>query len=412
MRQKITSSLINSLRPQEKPFEVNDTELKGFLLRVQPTGVMSYYLSYRNQNAKRHRVLLGKHPAMSAAQARDRAREMLGKVFSGEDPAHKAPASSIPTLGHFLEHDYEPWAITHLRQRESAGKRIRSAFDEVISQPITELTPNRIERWRTKRLAKGIKATTVNREIAALRAMLSKAQEWGFIQQHPLQLFKLTRTDPNAVVRFLSKEEELALRKALDKREKDLRARRQSGNQWRAARGKALLDELDSSIFVDHLKPMVLLSINTGLRQGELFNLEWSDIDLEHTNLTVRGDVAKSGKTRHLPLNMEALTVLKDWATQTGFTGYVFQARDGGPFDNVRKAWTAVLSDAGIKNFRWHDLRHHFASRLVMAGVDLNTVRELLGHGDLKMTLRYAHLAPEHKAAAVAKLITEERPEQ
>jgi integrase len=70
----------------------------------------------------------------------------------------------------------------------------------------------------------------------------------------------------------------------------------------------------------------------------------------------------------------------------------------------VDKSWQAVLKAAKIERFRWHDLRHHFASRLVQRGVDLNTVRELLGHVDISMTLRYSHLAPEQKAAAVAKL--------
>jgi integrase len=85
-------------------------------------------------------------------------------------------------------------------------------------------------------------------------------------------------------------------------------------------------------------------------------------------------------------------------------TGYVFPGAEGERLIDVKTAWKSLLRVAGVTGFRFHDLRHTFASRLVMAGVDLNTVRELLGHADLKMTLRYAHLAPEHKAAAVAKL--------
>ena len=83
----------------------------------------------------------------------------------------------------------------------------------------------------------------------------------------------------------------------------------------------------------------------------------------------------------------------------------MFPGKNGAAFNNVRRSWDGVLKAAKITRFRWHDMRHDFASRLTMAGVDLNTVRELLGHSDYAMTQRYAHLAPEHKAAAVAKLV-------
>jgi integrase len=79
-------------------------------------------------------------------------------------------------------------------------------------------------------------------------------------------------------------------------------------------------------------------------------------------------------------------------------------------FYSIKKAWSGALRKANIENFRWHDLRHHLASRLVMASVDLNTVRELLGHADIQMTLRYAHLAAEHKAEAVARLVPDTIP--
>jgi integrase len=142
------------------------------------------------------------------------------------------------------------------------------------------------------------------------------------------------------------------------------------------------------------------------MRRGELFALTWHSVDLVAGRITVHGATAKSGTTRHVPLNAEALAVLRGWRDQApDGSGLVFPGKHGDALSNVRRSWEAVLRAAGITRFRWHDLRHTFASKLVMAGVDLNTVRELLGHSDYKMTQRYAHLAPEHKAAAVAKLI-------
>jgi integrase len=150
---------------------------------------------------------------------------------------------------------------------------------------------------------------------------------------------------------------------------------------------------------------MIALSLNTGIRQGALYALEWRDVDFENRVLTLRANSAKSGKVNYVPLNEVAFQTLSEWRTQVQSEKLVFPSvKTGGKMDNCRKAWANLLKDADIEKFRWHDMRHDFASQLVMKGVDLNTVRELLGHADLKMTLRYAHLAPKVKRAAVEML--------
>jgi integrase len=130
-----------------------------------------------------------------------------------------------------------------------------------------------------------------------------------------------------------------------------------------------------------------------------LLGLLWTDIATEEKLLTVRGAAAKTGDTRYIPLNDEALKLLKDWQRDSDDGQHVFSVTT-----SFKTSWNALLERAKVTRFRWHDLRHHFASRLVQAGVPLNTVRELLGHGSLAMTLRYAHLAPNQTRDAVAKL--------
>lgn len=402
----ISNSLVANLKPADKPYEVRDTRLKGLLLRVQPSGVMSYYVEY----ARGKRINLGRADAVTPAQARDQAKTILADAYKGADPTAPRKAAKEHTLRTFLDDLYEPWAKAHVRSFSNTMTRLRVGFADFLDKRLGDISPLDVEKWRTGRLNAGTKPSTVNRDIDDLKSALNKAETWikGFASL--IADVKRVKLDANRKVRFLTEKEEAALRTALDEREDRLRDERDNANLWRKARRYEPLPDLRPLPFADYLKPMVLVSLNTGMRQGEVFGLTWTEVDLARREITVDGAKAKSGQTRHIPLNDEAWSVLTDWKSQAdgeapAGKALVFPSRDGQPFNNVRKSWEAVLETAEITDFRWHDLRHTFASKLVMAGVDLNTVRELLGHSDIKMTLRYAHLAPEHKAAAVAKLV-------
>lgn len=359
---------------------------------------------YRCEYARGKRITLGKTTMLTPAQARDRAKEILADVVKGHAPESRRKKNY--TLNDFIENEYAPWRYANRKRADEDIYRIKARFgDDFGNELLSNIVPLLVDRWRSKRVISGIKPITVNRDIAILKALLSKAEEWEIIPINPLSKFKPAAVDSVAKVRYLTKNEETRLKAALKNRDEKLKVARAQGNEWRKARGYELYVDLSQFTFADHLSPMVLLSINTGLRQGELFSLHWNNINFEHAVLTVGGDNAKSGKTRHVPLNVIALQVLKNWQEQASAKGLVFQSYSGVQFDNVKKSWMSLLKAAEIENFRWHDMRHHFVSKLVMAGVDLNTVRELLGHADIKMTLRYAHLAPEHKAKAVAKLV-------
>lgn len=406
MRANISNSLINTLKPTGKQYEIRDTRLKGFLIRVNAAGRMSYVCQY----ARGKRINIGQVGVISPIQAREKAIQVLSKYTEGESPKASKKECRDTSLGQFIENDYRPWVMANRKQGRQTYARIKAQFiKEFGIKNLTELSPYLLEKWRTNRLEQGKKKATVNRDMIALRAALSKAVEWQIIEHNPLLKLKPYKQDEIGIVRYLTQEEEARFRAAIDARERKIRDARQRANQWREKRGYNVLSSLQTP-FVDSLKPMILLSINTGIRQGELFALKLEDVNFSLSILTIKGDNAKSSKTRHIPLNQEALSTLKQWVKQreelSCDSNLLFPNSKDGEWSTLRKKWGTLLKSANINKFRWHDMRHHFASRLVMAGVDLNTVRELLGHSDIKMTLRYAHLAPEHKAQAVAKLIS------
>jgi integrase len=301
----------------------------------------------------------------------------------------------------------QPWLLAERPEKRRSVEvlqRLRANFAEWLERPLSEITPWLVEKWRAEQVKRGKAKATINRDLTTLRSVLSKAVTWKVIDQHPLEPVKPLKVDAHGVLRFLSEEEEYLLRLALAERDAQIKAARERGNAWRRERGYAELPTLDQQTYGDHLTPMVILSLNTGVRRGELYALRWADMSFQRKTLTVRGVTTKSGQTRHIPLNREALGVLQAWHEQGPEGEIIFPGKHGGRLDNTRKSWNGVLQAAGIDKFRWHDLRHTFASHLVMAGVPLNTVRELLGHTTPSMTLRYAHLAPDHKASAVEQL--------
>jgi integrase len=160
--------------------------------------------------------------------------------------------------------------------------------------------------------------------------------------------------------------------------------------------------------FWDYLRPAVLLSLNTGIRRNTLFSLVWGDVDFQAQTLSLRGEISKNGKTARIPLNDDACGILSSWRGHPGNHNdgdLIFPSpKTGERLHNTPRAWGGALRMAGIENFRWHDMRHDFASQLVSRGVDLTVVCELLNHSNLKLTMRYAHLAPKHKLDAVQAL--------
>ncbi|MEX0963068.1 MAG: site-specific integrase [Pseudohongiellaceae bacterium] len=412
MKAKLTAKCVNSLKPKDKIFKVWDTEIKGFFLRVSPKGRKTYALFYR-VNGKANEYTLGIHGSITAELARviakNKAAEVAQKVDIQKEKkrlGQQTLAAKYSSLGRFIENRYKPWVESNLKSHKESLRTLNTDFSHLHGRQLENITPWDIQKWMAERKKDGLTESTINRRVATLKAVLSKAVEWQIIEASPLSGMKRLKTDNTPRIRYLSNEEEKRLRNALENRQDIQRTERKNHRKWCETRDIAVPAELSNS-YTDYLKPIVILALNTGMRRGELFNLKWADVDLKGKLLTIEGKTAKSGHTRYIPLNSEAFSVLVAWRNQNCANGLVFPSPStGSRLDNINSSWGNLISGTEIPNFRFHDLRHHFASKLVMAGVDLNTVRELLGHKDISTTLRYAHLAPEHKAAAVAMLNT------
>lgn len=220
-----------------------------------------------------------------------------------------------------------------------------------------------IKKFKAERI-KEVKPASVNRNLTDLKSIFNKAVSWGkFKGPNPVKQVKMFKEN-NERVRFLEKEEIVKLLAGCNRT----------------------------------LKSIVIVALNTGMRLGEILGIKWQDIDIKRGVIHLY--TTKNGGKREIPINEQVKTALIRTRKHPQ-SEYVFCKRDGSRLRDIRTSFFTALEKSGIKNFHFHDLRHSFASHLVMSGIDLNTVRELLGHKSLRMTIRYSHLSPDHKKRAV-----------
>ena len=227
---------------------------------------------------------------------------------------------------------------------------------------LISISPKMISRYKVSRKGDGVKLATINRELAMLSKAFNLAvKEWEWAKDNPTSKVSREREN-NARDRWLTIDEE-----------------------------KRLLD-----ISPERIKQIIIFSLNTGLRLGELSGLEWSRVNI--LNKTIHINITKNGEKKTLPLNKIALGVLeKKFIVKSLKNDYVFKNRIGGKVNHnsLRNLFHKLLRKAKIDNFRLHDLRHTFATRLAQKGIDIYKISKLLGHKDIKMTQRYAHHCPD-----------------
>ncbi len=260
------------------------------------------------------------------------------------------------------------------RDRYSA-KRLYPAF---TGRELGTLAPVDIRAYIDQRKAAGAGPGTINRELGLLSSAINYAKkEWDWDIPNPAQGRRLR--EPEGRMRWITQSEAQVLIRMAERE------------------GQA-----------PHLADFIRLALNTGCRRNEMLELEWRRVDLQAGLIHLEGQHTKSGKRRSVPLNgvaREAMLSRARFKVQhCPASPWVFCDHEGNRVQSIKRSWATACQRAGIEDLHIHDLRHTCAAWLVTAGVPLTEIRDLLGHSTIRMTERYAHLAPENIRAAVAAL--------
>ena len=368
-RRRLTDAAIARLRPREREYTVWDRAVSGLGVRVRPTGGKSYVLLQQSPS-RSGRVSLGPVSSKGIDEVR---RECHARRALPEPEEHCEPKEKVLLFRDFVE---GPWKEAHFdRYKPSTRSKVRIVLSRWVlpafgSKPLDRITPAQVRRWFDgySRTAPG----GANRTLDILQQIMNFAIARGHIETNPTRGVKRNRRTP--LTRFLSREEIHRLHRVLDEHaERGIESRKQAD--------------------------IIRLLLLTGCRKGEIVRLRWSEVRADALELAD----SKTGPRRVL-LNSQARNILV--RQLRGENAYVFPS----PYDPSRPRgpelalWYRVRREAGIEDVRLHDLRHTHASHAVMNGVPVPVVARMLGHSNVRMTLRYAHLGDREIEAAAERV--------
>ncbi len=297
MSSALTKRIVLTAEPRDRPYELRDAQVRGLILRVQPSGHKAWIVTW----AHGKRRTLGSVEHLTLDQARDQARQAVAEYVQSGLPSLAKSKPTSCTLETLLNEHFEPWAIAELKGGRQYPDRIRSVFPWLLRRQIIEIDVPTMERWWRGRVTgpDAVTKATAARDFACLRSALSRAVEWKLIETNPLMGMRQRSAASRKVVRFLSPDEEAMLRAALAARDLAGVEGRANANAARRKYRQAVLPDLPMDGYVDHLTSVVLTAINTGMRRGELLSMSWADINWEAKMLTIRTENAKSGRVKH-----------------------------------------------------------------------------------------------------------------
>ena len=343
-------------------------ERRGIYERDKGSG--TWWIRWTDRDGRKRRELAGRRSA---------AEKLLNKRHTQKLEGRKFPENLRTKAITFRELCEDALDYSQAENSAKQTYELRLRIDQLIavfgSRPAESIRKNEIVLWLADQAERRKWApASRNRWQATFSLVFRVGIDNEKIARNPASRIR-RKTEGNGRVRFLSDEEELRLRAAIEGR------------------------------FPKFL-PHFLLSIHTGMRMREQYSLRWNQVDFERRQLHL--DRTKNGDPRTIPLNavaMAALTEMRGEKNRPASAPVFPSPRTGGSLQGSRGWFSSALEEAKVTGYSWHCNRHTFASRLVMAGVDLRTVAELLGHRTLQMVMRYSHLAGEHQAAAVARLV-------